>query len=112
LKTAFLSITLITATFYVYTTITPALARQGYFVRIGVTGYSPSSLAISKGDFVTWSNEDPSGSPPVTVTSDTGAFDSGDIKPGGAFNHTFNTPGTYKYSDKHHPSNKGKIIVT
>jgi plastocyanin len=61
LRSVLLSITLITATLYVCRTITAA-SGAGYFVGIGVTGYSPSSLTISKGDFVTWSNEDRSGS--------------------------------------------------
>jgi len=113
LKTAFLSITLITAALYFCTTITPALASH-YFIAIGEKGYSPSSETISKGDTVDWDNTGGPGSlpPPATVTSDTGAFDSGDIKGGGGWSHTFNTPGTYKYFDKHHPTNKGEIIVT
>jgi plastocyanin len=81
-----------------------------YFVSIGVIGYSPSSLTITKGGSVIWSNENPSG--PVTVSSDTGVFDSGDVQPGHTFGHTFKKPGTYKYSDKHQPLHKGEIIVT
>ena len=88
-----------------------SLCAIPHFVSIGVKGYSPSSITIYKGDSVTWSNEYPSGSPPVRVSSDTGAFDSGDVQPGHSFGHTFEKQGTYKYSDKHHPS-KGEIIVT
>jgi hypothetical protein len=95
------------------TCIEKPLSCDPSFVSIGThTGYSPSSLTITKGGSVTWSNEDPSGSPPVTVSSDTGAFDSGDVQPGHNFGHTFEKPGTYKYSDRHHPLNKGEIIVT
>ncbi len=75
-------------------TITPALAKEGFFIGIGVNGVDHKTLTISKGDFVDWQNHDPSGSPPVTVTSDSGAFSSGDIKPGEIFDHTFNTQGT------------------
>jgi nitrite reductase (NO-forming) len=76
-------------------------------------GYSPRSLTITHNDTVAWSNEDPLGLPPVTVSSDPpGAFDSGDVQPGHTFGHIFKTPGTYKYHDKHHPSNTGEIIVT
>jgi plastocyanin len=150
LKTTLLLVTLITATLYVYTTITPVLGKTivpagHYFIRIGHdSGYSPGSLTISRGASVDWSNQDqkpncPTGQArdyaglcwpikeckasifgqpgtcagtPVTITSDTGAFDSGDIQPGGGYGHTFNTSGTYKYFDKNNAGHKGEIIVT
>jgi len=45
------------------------------------------------------------------VTSNRGVFSSGDIKPGEIFDHILDTQGTYKYFDKHHPANKGEVIV-
>ena len=58
-------------------------------------------------------NEDPSGSPPVTVTSGPGSPESFDynIQPGKHMDHEFWDKGTYKYFDKNNPGHKGEIIV-
>lgn len=62
---------------------------------------------------VEWKNEDPSGSPPVTVTSQPGSTESFDytIQPGKWDAHTFEHIGTYKYFDKNTAGHKGEIIV-
>lgn len=120
LKTAFLLMTLITATIYVYMTITPVLGFGPLptFITIGHnSGYSPSSITIHNTirphNQVEWENEDPSGSPPVTVTSEPGSPESFDytIQPGKAMNHPFEHIGMYKYFDKNNPGHKGEIIV-
>jgi len=70
--------------------------------------FNPSALTISKGANVTWTNDD---STTHTVTSDTGAFDSGNLSPGNSFTHQFNETGTFPYHCTIHPSMKGTITV-
>jgi plastocyanin len=57
-------------------------------------GDGDSDTAIQAGDTVTWTFAD---SAPHSVTSDTGAFNSGAPQTGGTFQFTFDDPGTYDY---------------
>ena len=70
--------------------------------------FNPSALTISKGANVTWTNDD---STTHTVTSDTGAFESGNLSPGNSFTRQFNDTGTFPYHCTIHPSMKGTITV-
>ena len=60
------------------------------------------------GDTVTWTNTD---GRPHTVTSDGGAFDSGNLDEGGAFSFTFSEPGTYTYHCNYHGEMQATIVV-
>jgi plastocyanin len=77
-------------------------------VSISNFAFSPVELAIKRGATVTWTNAD---SVAHTVTSDTGAFDSGALEPGSTFIFTFSMPGTYSYHCSIHPMMTAKIIV-
>lgn len=70
--------------------------------------FAPSTITVSAGTAVTWKNEDGAAH---TVTSDTGAFDSGSIPSGQTFTHTFKAAGTYNYSCSIHKYMKGTLIV-
>ncbi len=70
--------------------------------------FNPSSLTISKGATVTWTNDD---STTHTVTSDTGAFDSGNLSPGATYTRQFNDTGTFPYHCTIHPFMKATITV-
>ena len=76
--------------------------------------FVPSSLTITKGTKITWTNKD---SYDHTVTSGTpghpsGLFDSGNIASGGIFNYTFDSTGTFQYYCRVHPDiMQGTIIV-
>lgn len=75
--------------------------------------YIPSSIMISKGESVTWKNED---SAFHSVTSGSydlpdGRFDSGHMDPGQTFTVTFVDLGTHEYFCKLHPWMKGTVIV-
>lgn len=70
--------------------------------------FNPSSLTIIKGANVTWTNDD---STTHTVTSDTGAFESGNLSPGNSFTHQFNDTGTFPYHCSIHTFMKGTITV-
>ncbi len=70
--------------------------------------FSNPSLQVVTGTKVTWINDDNTNH---TVTSDTGLFDSGTISPGGSFNYTFNSTGTFDYHCIFHTGMTGKVIV-
>ncbi len=70
--------------------------------------FVPSTITVSSGTTVTWTNKD---GVDHTVTSDTGLFDSGNITGNSTFSHTFNTPGTYAYHCTIHTYMTGKVIV-
>lgn len=64
---------------------------------------------VAVGSTVTITNTDSS---PHTWSSDDGAFDSGAIGPGEAFEFTFTQAGTFAYHCNFHPSMTGSITVT
>ncbi|MDE1829939.1 MAG: cupredoxin domain-containing protein [Thaumarchaeota archaeon] len=76
--------------------------------------FDPASLSVKVGTTVIWTNQDSSAH---TVTSGdptagpSGQFDSGLIKPGNTFKHTFTAAGTTSYFCTVHPWMTGKIIV-
>jgi plastocyanin len=78
-------------------------------VRIINFAFQPSSIIVTKGSTVTWTNED---SVPHTVTSDSGVFDSSGIEPGKSFSRTFDTAGTFSYHCNFHTQMHGTVIVT
>lgn len=79
-------------------------------VEIKSSTFVPNIVEISKGTTVTWTNDD---GVAHTVTSISGAFDSGNIEPGKTYSYTFNQAGPFEYSCANHPSMaRGKVIVT
>jgi len=86
-------------------TTTPRTTENA--VKIANFTFSPDTVTVTAGMEITWTNED------STVHTVTGIdFDSGEIKPGQSYKHTFSSPGTYDYVCSIHPSMKGKVIVT
>lgn len=71
--------------------------------------FNPSRTSVSEGTTVHWTNTDRVAH---TVTSSTGAFDSGIIPPGGTYQFTFKTAGQYRYTCTIHPEMQGEIEVT
>jgi len=86
---------------------TPAAASSA--VQISNFAFNPSSMSVAKGTTVTWTNNDNTAH---TITSTTGAFDSGRLQTGASWSFTFNTAGTYDYICSIHTSMKGQIVVT
>ncbi|MFB5622277.1 MAG: plastocyanin/azurin family copper-binding protein [Candidatus Nitrosomaritimum yanchengensis] len=75
--------------------------------------YVPSEIMITKGESVTWVNEDAAFH---SVTSGfynapTGLFDSGYLDPYQSFSFTFDETGTYDYYCTLHPWMEGQVIV-
>ena len=78
-------------------------------VEISGFSFSPSTLTISVGDSVIWTNMD---SATHTITSDSGnELDSETFSNGNSYSHTFTTAGTYAYHCNIHTSMKGTIVV-
>jgi plastocyanin len=77
-------------------------------VEISGFAFVPSTLTVSVGTTVTWTNKD---SVSHTVTSDDNLFDSGTLPTGATFDHTFDQKGTFEYHCSFHPYMTGKIIV-
>ncbi len=77
------------------------------------TSFGPSSLTIKKGTAVTWQNASGAYGTTHTATSDSGAFDTGGIPPGGSKSITFSVAGTFPYHCIYHVSMgmRGTIIV-
>ncbi len=89
----------------------PGGSSSGQTINIDISGFafSPSSITISPGDTVVWTNKD---SAPHTVTSTSGAeLVSGTIAAGSTFSHTFNNAGTFGYKCEFHPSMTGSVTV-
>ncbi|GAA3030820.1 hypothetical protein GCM10020000_04530 [Streptomyces olivoverticillatus] len=71
--------------------------------------YAPSSLTISKGTKVTWTNDD---SAPHTVTSSgSGPLHSPTLDRGGSYSYTFDSASTFGYYCTVHPYMHGTVVV-
>ncbi len=68
------------------------------------------TLIIGLNNTVTFKNLD-NGSPAHTVTARDNSFNSGDIKPGNSWTHTFSAPGNYSYYCVYHSWMVGKVVV-
>src|ERR1700694_2484005 len=71
--------------------------------------FSPKPIQVTVGSTVTWSNGT---APTHTATSDTGAWDTGNIAAGGTSSAiAFATAGTFTYHCAIHPSMTGSVVV-
>jgi plastocyanin len=84
------------------------VAAATHEVQIVDSAFGTPVLTIQVGDTVTWNNVDDR---PHTVTSEDGAFDSGNLDEGASFSHTFTEPGTYPYVCEYHPDMRATIVV-
>jgi plastocyanin len=72
--------------------------------------FRPDPIQIKVGDTVTWTNN---AGTTHTATSDTGAWDTGNVAPGASSNAvSFPTAGTFTYHCSIHPSMVGSVIVS
>ena len=78
-------------------------------VTIDNFAFSPQSLQVKVGTTVTWTNNQGA---THTVTSDTGAWDSGNLSQGKSFSFTFTKAGTFAYHCAIHSSMTGTVEVT
>lgn len=77
-------------------------------VEIKNDAFSPTTLTITAGETVTFTNADDDAH---TVTAVNGSFDSKGLDTDGRWRHTFAKPGTYAYFCQLHPFMKGTIVV-
>jgi plastocyanin len=75
-------------------------------VSIQKFAFSPTSVEISAGDTVRWTNMDP-----VDHMVAATIFTSGTISKGQSYEFLFTKPGVYNYECSIHPSMKGTITV-
>ena len=72
-------------------------------------GFTPSSIDVSVGSTVTWTNNDTSAH---SVVADGGQFNSGTIGPGGKFSYAFPAAGAFAYHDGVNPRMSGVVNVS
>jgi plastocyanin len=71
--------------------------------------FKPAHITIKRGTRVTWINKDMT---THTATANNGAFDSGRLRPGQSYSHTFKTAGrTNNYHCEIHHSMRGSVTV-
>ena len=80
--------------------VVPALAAMAASVSATNYRFTPSTVTVTAGQSVTWTNG--TTDTPHTVTADGGSFDSGNLDPGLSYTHTFTTPGTFPYHCQYH----------
>jgi plastocyanin len=87
---------------------TPAVSAGGKTIEVTIQGFAfkPSSITISPGDTVKWTNMDS-----VTHTIAGTDFSSSNLNNGDSYEHTFTKPDTYNYRCSIHPSMQGTVIV-
>jgi plastocyanin len=71
--------------------------------------FEPAEARVAAGTTIVWTNQD---LVPHTVTLRNGMADSGLMRPGQAFSHTFASPGVFEYYCRVHPSMVGSVVVT
>ena len=72
-------------------------------------GFKPAKISVTPGTRVTWINKD---SVQHTVTANNGAFDSGLLRKGQRYSHTFKRAGKkYAYHCVPHPYMTGSVTV-
>jgi plastocyanin len=71
-------------------------------------GLADEARTVTLGETVVWTNQD---TRDHSVTSPTGLWDSGRLKPGQSFSLRFDQPGTYEYVSVFDPAIQGKVHV-
>ena len=77
-------------------------------VTISGFAFGPSSVTVTAGDTVTWTNQD---GVAHTATAGDVSFDPGNIAGGATATVTFSTAGTFAYACKIHPAMTGTVVV-
>jgi YVTN family beta-propeller protein len=83
-------------------------ATDSASVDIGKFAFAPATMTVKAGQSITFSNGDPVAH---TSTSASGAWDSGDIAPGGTYMTILQQLGTYAYRCSIHPFMQGTVVV-
>ena len=87
------------------------LEASGLLVSQKGRAFQPGNIALSRGETVTFVNDDSDLLHHVFVESDTFSFDSGDQEPGAKVDVTFPGPGTFNVLCGIHPKMKLRVQV-
>ncbi|HEX8075528.1 MAG TPA: plastocyanin/azurin family copper-binding protein [Thermoleophilaceae bacterium] len=71
--------------------------------------FVPTSVSVSTGDTVTWTNQ---GKQPHSATAADGSFDTGLLRKGGSGSFRFTKAGTFSYKCTPHPFMKATVVVS
>lgn len=85
-----------------------AVARAAGGDTISDFKFTPSTITVTAGESVTWTNNGPTGH---SATADDGSFDTGVLSRGASGSHTFTRAGTYTFHCTPHPFMTGKVVV-
>jgi plastocyanin len=72
------------------------------------TAYAPNPVTVPVGTTIRWMNND---NVAHTSTANDSSWDSGSIPPGGSFNRTFMSAGSFGYKCTIHPNMVGTVTV-
>jgi amicyanin len=97
------------ATLLVLLTSATGPAQSSVSVDIVNFAFSPATVTVAVGTTITWTNKDDA---PHTVTSNSGAFNSGTLQRNKSFQFKFDTAGTFDYHCAIHPFMTAKVVVT
>jgi plastocyanin len=78
-------------------------------ITIQNTAFYPTTLTVKLGTTVTWINKD---NETQDIVSNTGIFDSGNLKTNQSYNYTFNQSGSYPFHSTINANLTGTIIVS
>ena len=87
----------------------PSAAAGAGLVQAVNFSFQPPTQTVTVGSSVTFRNAD---SVTHTFTANGGAFDSGNVSPGGSFTFKFSTAGTFAFHCRIHASMTGTITVS
>jgi plastocyanin len=88
---------------------TPKVPSAAQKVNIANFAFSPSTLTVSRGTTVTWTNHDAAAH--SVKSNGSGPLHSGSLSQGESYSFQFNSPGTYSYHCCFHPSMVATVIV-
>ena len=75
---------------------------------LSTAAFVPNPVIVSSGGVVTWSNTDTT---THDMVEDGGAWDSGRMAPGGGFDFTFSSKGSFPYHCSIHSGMVGTVVV-
>ena len=81
---------------------------SGNNISIKNFAFSVSTLTVSSGTAVKWTNNDATAH---TVTADDSSFNSGELASGQSYTHTFDSTGTFAYHCTYHPMMTASVVV-
>jgi plastocyanin len=104
------TVAILLAIFFVATLTVTLVSAKTEYISIEGFAFKPSSIDVSKGDLVSWTNKD---NVDHTVTSVSGpfTFDSGHIQPGQSYEFRFTQLGDVDYECSIHPTMRGTVKV-